>query len=204
MNESGSESQSGVAAESSEPVRVNRLPGFGWGLGVGALAVVVIVGVVGLAATLSYTRMTSQSFAPQTVTVEPVSMGEQWFEVENDGTGTLQGWSAGSFGSASDGSRPYSFDVFEVGVEGAVAFRYLVTMGADDDTQFFVGDEPYEPDTKGSGSVADYVFGGFGNMGNPITDGQVRLIIEFRTDPEGLTATKVTADPAAPAAPYFY
>jgi len=185
---------------------VIRQPGFGWGLGVGALAVIAIVGTVALVlGALSYASMNRMLPGSSAISVEPVEAGEPWFELSADGTGVLEGWPWGSFGSGDPGTEKYSFDVFEVGAVDTVPVRHLVTIGVTDDTLFFTGDEQYVPD--GNRSAADELFGFAGGMYDPessIIDGDMKLIIEVRTEDDRLIAVKVTADPDSEPSPMFY
>jgi len=201
------------ATQSASDTRFNaarggvlRQPGFGWGLGVGAIVVVLLValavGVLGLV----YLRLVSDNFAqmagPATnVTLTPVEAGEPWFSINDDGTGVLEGWSIGTYGDGV--STQYAFDVFEVGSVDGVPIQHVITMGADDDTVFFVGERPYEvPDTNSS-AAAD-VFGDTSDEGNPLMDGEMKLTIEFRREGDTLMATKVTGDPTSEPAPFLW
>lgn len=185
---------------------VFRQPGFGWGIGAGAIIVTLIVALAVGVLALVYLRLVSDEFAemagPATnVTLSPVKADEPWFSINNDGTGVLEGWSYGSYGDGD--STQYAFDVFEVGSVDGLPIQHVITMGADDGTQFFIGDEQYEvPDTNSSPAAS--IFGDLEGDGSPLTDGEMKLRIEFRRDGDTLIAVKVTADPSSQPAPMFW
>jgi len=180
-----------------------RQPGFGWGVAAGLVIMVVLLAALALVTGLVFAGVFSSEFSgPVTnVTLSPVDAGEPWFEISDDGTGVLEGWSYGSYGSDYESGPTYMFQVYEVGSVDGLPVEHVLSMGADDDTQFFIGTQPYDPDVEGQGSTASKIFDDMESSGNVILDGEMKLVIEFRREGDTLVATKVTADPSSQPAP---
>jgi len=170
----------------------------GWAIAVGALSVALVVAIgVSVFGWISYRQMLANlsMYGPTTVTVSPVDAGEPWFEVSGD-QGTLEGWSYGSYGSDDLGS--YSFDVFDVGSYEGVPVQHVVTVYADEDTEFYFGDEAYKA------SDLEAIFGMESDPERDFLSGDMRLRIDFHVEGGRVRADRVTALPGSASSPLFY
>jgi hypothetical protein len=187
----------GEASASAGPPRRRLGPGFAWGLAGGALIAILIfvIGIVVLYVmwTSQYTRFArSPGRSQATVVISPVKAGQDWFSVGPDGNGTLQGWSAGSSGSGDSepaGAVAY-FDVGNVGSVAGVKVTHTVRMNVDKDTQFVIGNQPYD---KGkSRSAADALFNSDSGPASDVLTERL-LTIDFHRVGDSLVADRVTA-----------
>lgn len=165
-------------------------PALGWAVAVGALSVALLV-AIGVAAFAWYSY--SSMSGPTTVEVMPVEAGQQWFAVSQDGTGILEGWPYGS--SGSDDENTYYFDVYEVGSVGDVPIQHVANVYVDEKTEFYVGNERYEP--KGSVSRLDSIFGMSGEDPEGFLYGDMKLRVDFHTVDGRIIADRVTAQPGS-------
>jgi hypothetical protein len=181
-----------------------RQPGFGWGLGVGAITVVLVVTSAALVAWFRMMRIEEELSRPTTTAkaVKAVDASGTWFKIRPDGTGVLEGWAQGSHGYGGQTGTKYSFTILSIGSIDGIAVEQSVEMGADAKTRFFVGTKPFS--LSGSAKTgADAVFNAPDPMEeeSPFFGREGKLTVEFRRKGDALVATEVTLDPRGEPAP---
>lgn len=172
-------------------------PGFGWGLGVGTLAVVLILAAAYV--TLQFvvlSRFTSRIGSPATtkVVVSPAKAGSPWFSVSADGRGTLQAWAAGSSGSGGDLNDPAGvvafFDAGTLDIVNGVKITHMVRVNVTPKTEFVIGGQQYD---KGkAASAADAIFNNDQGPYSDILTGRP-LTIDFHREGDSIVADRVSA-----------
>jgi hypothetical protein len=191
--------QSEADTSASQP-RVPRFrPGFAWGLAAGAIAVVVILGVLFyvnqyLVLQRLMARGTSSSppSAEQPFVVNAASAGTPWFSVSASGTGVLHGWTTGSSDSGGDQEPAGSVGSIEVGTFGVldgIRVMHSTEVYLTRQTQVIIGTQPY---SKGKApSVADAIINA-DNGADTILDNRP-LTIDFHRQSGYLVADKIIA-----------
>jgi len=196
-----------AALANVDATRFYKRPGFVLGIvfGFGGLALIGLCGVVAAGVLAFATTSRIEAMPTQEITLSPTSAGEQqWFEIGDDGTGTLKGWSYGSYGDTDSEHAEYEFEVYGVGEVDGLPVRHAMMIGVTDATEFYMGSERIKA-KKGKRSAADTIFD-MESEGPTATllDDEYELTVEFVRKDDELVATKVTADPNGQTSPMMY
>ncbi len=177
-------------------------PGFAWGLAAGALAVVLIaVAGVTVMQIVAVRAFRTAPEGPPPVVVSPTKAGRQWFSVRPDGTGMLQGWTAGDSG-AGETPAPGVVGYFDVGtvdtVEG-VKIVHTTHVYFTRRTRIFIGGRAYQ---KGKArSPAEAIFNEDEGIPNSEVLSERLLTIRFHRVGKVLVADSISAPLEATGSP---
>ncbi len=170
--------------------------GLAIGVGIGVVALMVILAILALIVFLTFVRPSMQEaggYWPEEV--KTVQIDGPWLNMTDSQHGTVAGWCDGGFGGG-DGLPGGAFAEFSIGMateQDGVRARVSVDIFVARETQLLMGGQPWKPQTAMSGSPLEAVFGDYqGDIGYDYLDMR-ELTIKFRREGDYLIAESIDA-----------